>query len=71
MIKFKCETLEQFEEPNRTFIIRNVMVNKIKRLTPSIIKKLDDVILYKLYLMTIDILGEQPTIVGYIDEVAK
>jgi len=69
MIKFECESLERIEEPNRTFIIRNIMINTIKKLTPSIIKKLDDEMLYRLYLVVSNIIGDEPSIVGYINEV--
>jgi hypothetical protein len=66
MIIFECEALKHVDEPSRTFAIRNIMINKIRSLTPSVMKKMDDETLYGLYLAANNVIGEEPSVIGCI-----
>lgn len=62
MKKLENDALKDIQEPTKTFAMRNIMLNTIKRLTPSTLGKLDDMKLYELYTLANEILKREPEV---------
>lgn len=62
MKKLECDALKNIEEPSKNFAIRNTMLNTIKFLTPSTLRKLDDLKLYEIYKLVNEILEREPEV---------